>query len=60
MGLDRRTPGASLHPMLRCRAVGVARVIYPAGVSFADRPSLEVLGRIVDGLRRIGEGGVPR
>jgi hypothetical protein len=37
-------------------ATGVARVVYPAGVSFADRPNLELLSRIVDGLRRMDEG----
>jgi hypothetical protein len=58
--LDRRTPGASLHAMLRGRAVGTARVVYPDGVSFSNCPSLEVLGRIVEGLRQLDEGIVTR
>jgi hypothetical protein len=49
--LDRRTPGISLRLTPR----GVARVTYPPGVSFTDRPNPEVLRRIVDGLRRLGE-----
>lgn len=38
--LDRRTPGETLHPMLR--AVGVARVTYPEP---------ETLVRVLEGLR---------
>ena len=49
--LDRRTPGASLHPLLRVRAVGVARVKYPKGAQFDDHPSPDVLRRISAGLR---------
>jgi hypothetical protein len=56
MKFDRRTPGASLHPMLRDKAIGVARVVYPAGVTFAERPSLELLRRLAAGLRRMDEG----
>lgn len=54
--LDRRTPGASLHPLLRGKAVGVARVKYPKGVRFDDSPSSEVLRRISAGLRGMDAG----
>ena len=54
--LDRRTPGASLHPLLRGQAVGIARVKYPKGVRFDDNPSPEVLRRISAGLRRLDAG----
>jgi hypothetical protein len=49
--LDHRTPGASLHPLLRGQAVGVARVKYPEGARFDDSPSPEVLRRVSAGLR---------
>jgi hypothetical protein len=54
--LDRRTPGASLHPLLRGKAVGVARVKYPKGARFDDVPSPEVLRRLAAGLRRLDVG----
>jgi hypothetical protein len=46
--LERRIPGTSLHPLLRDRAVGVARVARTdAG------PGPEVLAWIVAALRRL-------
>jgi hypothetical protein len=33
--------------------VGVARVKYPKGARFDDRPTLELLDRIASGLRRM-------
>jgi hypothetical protein len=47
--LDRRVPGAALHPEL-AKAVGVAQV--PA--RSPDSVSPELLERLVSGLRRIG------
>ena len=43
--LDRRKPGASLHPMLRRRAIGVAHVPDPA--------DFDLLRRIAAGLRQL-------
>ena len=67
--LDRRTPGASLHPLLRgdspllrgdsgkrAKAVGVARVKYPKGARFDDVPNPEVMRRLAAGLRRLDAG----
>jgi hypothetical protein len=54
--LDRRTPGASLHPLLRGRAVGIARVRYPEGARFDDSPNPAILRRISAGLRRMNAG----
>jgi hypothetical protein len=47
--LDRRIPGASLHP--RLRAVGVAQVPMARDARFSDAcPTIEVLHRIVAAL----------
>ena len=60
--LDRRIPGASLHPLLggkrgeRGKAVGVARVKYPEGARFDDVPSPELLRRLAAGLRGLDVG----
>jgi hypothetical protein len=54
--LDRRAPGASLHPSLRGSAVGIARVRYPKGARFDDSPGPEILRRISLGLRRMDAG----
>jgi hypothetical protein len=51
--LDRRIPGESLHRLLKQKVVGVARVKYPKGARFDDRPTQELLDRIASGLRRM-------
>jgi hypothetical protein len=51
--LDRSTPGASLHPLLQGKAVGIARVKYPHGARFDDNPNPEILRRISAGLHRL-------
>lgn len=48
--LDRRIPGASLHPQLR-RAVGIARVRYPEDSGSAAAQDVEVLARVLAALR---------
>jgi hypothetical protein len=47
-GLERRNPGASLHPLLRRSAIGTARVVCRTD---SDGPDPDVLRRIVAGLR---------
>jgi hypothetical protein len=42
--LERRTPGAALHPLLRRPTAGIAQVNV--------QPSAEVLARILAALRR--------
>jgi hypothetical protein len=59
--MDRRVPGASLHPGLRgpgLRAVGVAKVTYCDGAVPACVVSADVLARVLDALRapNTGEG----
>ncbi|MFI5492518.1 hypothetical protein [Actinoplanes sp. NPDC051859] len=52
--LARRVPGESLHPMLKLRAIGVARVL-PSGVIPNDPLNVDELKRLAAGIRRIGE-----